>query len=203
MFALVDGNNFYASCERVFNPSYNGIPIVVLSNNDGCVFARSNDAKALGIPMAAPAFEYDEIFNNNNIIVNSSNYALYGDMSNRMANILRQFTPDIEVYSIDESFLQFKGFELFDLNQIGIEMRSRILKWIGIPTSIGLAETKALAKISNKIAKKFPAQTKSINTIVSEEKRIKALKWTKSIDVWGIGLRISKKQTANGVHNAI
>lgn len=202
MFALVDGNNFYASCERVFNPSYNGLPVVVLSNNDGCVIARSNEAKAIGIPMGAPAFQFDELYKKHNVVVKSSNYALYGDMSNRMANILKQFTPDIEVYSIDESFLQFNGFELHDLNQIGLDMRYRVLKWIGIPTSIGLAETKALSKIANKIAKKFPEQTKSVYCIDTDEKRIKALKWTKIEDVWGIGRRIAKRLQSIGVTNA-
>jgi DNA polymerase V len=202
MFALVDGNNFYASCERVFNPAYNGKPLVVLSNNDGCVIARSNEAKALGIPMGAPAFEYREIFEKNKVIIKSSNYALYGDMSNRMMNILRQFTPDVEIYSIDESFLEFRGFELFDLNQTGLEMHRRILQWIGIPSSIGLAETKTLAKIANKIAKKFPQKTNSVYAIDSEEKRIKALKWIKIGDVWGIGRKISQKLRAIGVKNA-
>lgn len=202
MFALVDGNNFYASCERVFHPAYNGRPVVVLSNNDGCVIARSNEAKAIGIPMGAPAFELKELFQKHNVIVKSSNYALYGDMSNRMANILRQFTPDIEIYSIDESFLKFAGFELFDLNKIGLEMRARVLKWIGIPVSIGLAETKALAKIANKIAKKFPEKTNSVYTIDTDDKRIKALKWTKIEDVWGIGRRISRKLKIINVNNA-
>lgn len=202
MFALVDGNNFYASCERVFNPAYNGKPIVVLSNNDGCVIARSNEAKALGIKMGAPAFMFDEVYKKHGVIVKSSNYALYGDMSNRMANILKQFTPDVEVYSIDESFLQFQGFELHDLNQIGLEMRQRVYKWIGIPVSIGLAPTKALAKVANKIAKKYHERTNSVYSIDTEEKRIKALKWTKIEDVWGIGRRISKKLQAIGINNA-
>lgn len=202
MFALIDGNNFYASCERVFNPSYNNKPIVILSNNDGCVIARSNEAKALGIKMGAPAFMFDSIYKEHGVIVKSSNYALYGDMSNRMANILKQFTPDVEVYSIDESFLQFHGFDLFNLSAIGLEMRERVQKWIGIPTSIGIAPTKALAKVANKIAKKYPEQTQSVYTIDTEEKRVKALKWTKIDDVWGIGRRISKKLQAIGVNNA-
>ncbi|MFA5620823.1 MAG: Y-family DNA polymerase [Weeksellaceae bacterium] len=202
MFALVDGNNFYASCERVFNPALNNKPVVVLSNNDGCVIARSNEAKQLGIPMGAPAFEYQKLFDENKVVVKSSNYALYGDMSNRMVNILRQFTPDLEVYSIDESFLQFKGFESFDLNSLGLEMHTRVLKWIGIPTSIGLAETKALAKIANKIAKKFPNQTHSVYSIDTEERRVKALKWTKIEDVWGIGRQISRKLQSIGIKNA-
>lgn len=202
MFALVDGNNFYASCERVFNPALNGKPIVVLSNNDGCVVARSNEAKELGIPMGAPAFEYKNLFQKHQVVVKSSNYNLYGDMSNRMANILQQFSPEVEIYSIDESFLKFSGFDLFDLNKIGLEMRYRVLKWIGIPTSIGLAETKTLAKVANRIAKKYPSQTNSVYTIDSDEKRIKALKWLPIEDVWGIGRQISKKLKSIGVSTA-
>ena len=115
MFALVDCNNFYASCERVFNPTLNSKPVVVLSNNDGCVIARSNEAKNLGIPMGAPAFEYKRLFKKHNVNVYSSNYALYGDMSARVMNLLAEFTPDIEIYSIDEAFLKFNGFKLFNL----------------------------------------------------------------------------------------
>ena len=116
MFALVDCNNFYASCQRVFEPHLRNKPIVILSNNDGCVIARSNEAKALGIPMGAPAFEYKKVFEENNVFVYSSNYALYGDMSSRVMNILATYSPDIEVYSIDEAFLKFRWFELFNLN---------------------------------------------------------------------------------------
>src|SRR5690554_1299895 len=159
MYALVDCNNFYASCERVFKPQLRNVPIVVLSNNDGCVIARSNEAKALGIPMGAPAFEYKKLFEQNNVHVFSSNYALYGDMSSRVMNMLADFTPDIEIYSIDEAFLYFNGFNLFDLQQIGEEMRYKITKGTGIPISIGFAPTKALAKVANRIAKKFPEKT--------------------------------------------
>src|SRR5690606_8559256 len=155
MFALIDCNNFYASCERVFNPSLNGKPVVVLSNNDGCVIARSNEAKALGIPMGAPAFEYKKIFEQHNITVFSSNYALYVDMSSRVMNLLAEFTPDIEIYSIDEAFLQFKGFDHFDLKKIGFQIKKRVTQGTGIPISIGFAPSKALAKVANKIAKKF------------------------------------------------
>lgn len=202
MFALVDGNNFYASCERVFNPALNNKPVVVLSNNDGCVIARSNEAKELGIPMGAAAFELKSFFQQHAVVVKSSNYSLYGDMSRRMVNILSQFTPDIEIYSIDESFLQFKGFERFNLNEIGREMHKRVLKWIGIPTSIGLAETKTLAKVANRIAKKYAHETQSVYAIDTEEKRVKALKWLKIEDVWGIGRQFSKKLKAIGVHTA-
>src|SRR5690606_3886694 len=185
MFALVDCNNFYASCERVFNPSLNGKPVVVLSNNDGCVIARSNEAKALGIPMGAPAFEFKKAFEDNNINVFSSNYALYGDMSSRVMNLLSEFTPEIEIYSIDEAFLKFNGFEYFNLQDIGNQMRNRVTKGTGIPISIGFAPTKALAKLANRIAKKFAEKTNGVYIIDSEEKRLKALKWLQIGDVWG------------------
>lgn len=202
MFALVDCNNFYASCQRVFEPHLIGKPIVVLSNNDGCVIARSNEAKALGIPMGAPAFEFKKTFEDNNVFVYSSNYALYGDMSSRVMNLLREFTPEIEIYSIDEAFLKFKGFELFDLQEIGNKMRYRVTKGTGIPVSIGFAPTKALAKVANKIAKKYPERTKNVYCIDTEEKRLKALKWTKIEDVWGIGRKHAKRLQAIKVTNA-
>ena len=133
MFALVDCNNFYASCERVFNPKLIDKPIVILSNNDGCVISRSNEAKALGIPMGAPAFKYDLVFKKNKVYVFSTNFPLYGDMSSRVMNILSNYTPNIEIYSIDEAFLEFKGFNNYDLEQYGKDIRKKILKWIGIP----------------------------------------------------------------------
>jgi DNA polymerase V len=202
MFALVDCNNFYASCQRVFEPHLRNKPVVILSNNDGCVIARSNEAKALGIPMGAPAFEYKTVFEANNVYVYSSNYALYGDMSARVMNILSTYSPDIEIYSIDEAFLKFKGFELFDLQEIGLNMQKTVTKGTGIPISVGIAATKALAKVANKIAKKFPEKTKSVYTIDTEEKRIKALKWTKIEDVWGIGRKFARKLQAIQVLNA-
>lgn len=202
MFALVDCNNFYASCERVFNPSLNGRPVVVLSNNDGCAIARSNEAKALGIPMGAPAFEYAKLFDRHNVHVFSSNYALYGDMSSRVMNLLSEFTPEVEIYSIDEAFLKFVGFELYDLNTIGLDMKHRVTKGTGIPISIGFAPSKALAKVANRIAKKFPERTNSVYVMDSEEKRIKALKWLPIEDVWGIGRRHAKRLKALNIHNA-
>jgi DNA polymerase V len=202
MFALVDCNNFYASCQRVFEPHLIGKPVVILSNNDGCVIARSNEAKALGIPMGAPAFEFKHIFIANNIFVYSSNYALYGDMSSRVMNILSTFSPEIEVYSIDEAFLNFKGFENYDLNEYGITIQKTVTKGTGIPISVGFASTKALAKVANKVAKKFPDKTKSVYVIDTEEKRIKALKWTKIEDVWGIGRQHAKRLQAKNILNA-
>lgn len=202
MYALVDCNNFYASCERVFRPELNGKPIVVLSNNDGCVIARSNEAKEFGIPMAAPAFKYKEIIAKNNIYVFSSNYALYGDLSKRVMNTLMKFSPEIEIYSIDEAFLKFDGFQLFDLQKYGEEIRKTVLKNTGIPISVGFAKTKALSKVANKIAKKFPERTNSVYIIDNEEKRIKALKWLKVEDVWGIGRQYSKKLQKLGINTA-
>ena len=193
MFALIDCNNFYASCERVFNPSLNGKPVVVLSNNDGCVIARSNEAKALGVPMGAPAFKFKDLMESGEVHVFSSNFALYGDMSNRVMTILGSFCPNMEIYSIDEAFLDFSGFELHDLEAIGFEMRKRVLQWTGIPVSVGFAPTKALAKVANRIAKKFTERTGGVYKIETEEQRIKALKWLKIEDVWGIGRRHARR----------
>lgn len=202
MYALIDCNNFYASCERVFNPSLNGKPVVVLSNNDGCVIARSNEAKALGIPMGAPAFEYKKTFEKYNINVFSSNYALYGDMSSRVMNLLSEFTPEVEIYSIDEAFLKFIGFDFFNFQEIGLQMKRRVTKGTGIPISIGFAPTKALSKVANRIAKKFSERTNGIYVIDSEEKRIKALKWLSIEDVWGIGRKHAKRLKALQIYNA-
>jgi len=202
MYALVDCNNFYASCERVFQPQLNGKPIVILSNNDGCIISRSDEAKALGIPMGAPEFKIRDELKQKNITVFSSNYALYGDLSNRVMAILGQFTPHVEVYSIDEAFLNFDGMTIPDYHQYGLEMKKRTLKWLSIPVSVGFAPTKALAKVANKIARKFPIQTLGSYVIDTEEKRIKGLKWTKIEDVWGIGYRLTKKMKAKNIHTA-
>ena len=193
MFALIDCNNFYASCERVFNPSLNGKPVVVLSNNDGCVIARSNEAKEVGIPMGAPAFKIKDLVERNGVAVFSSNFALYGDMSHRVMSVLAGFSPKMEIYSIDEAFLDFSGFELHDLEAIGREMRRRVLQWTGIPVSVGFAPTKALAKAANRIAKKFTERTGGVYKIETEEQRLKALKWLKIEDVWGIGRRHARR----------
>lgn len=202
MFALVDCNNFYASCERVFRPDLNGKPVVVLSNNDGCVIARSNEAKAFGIPMGAPAFEYETVFEKNNFSVFSANFALYGDMSQRVMSILSEYTPDIEIYSIDEAFLQLKGFEKFDLQAYGKEMSRRVFKWTGIPVSIGIAPTKSLAKVANRIAKKFAEKTGGVYLIDNDAARIKALKWLPVEDVWGIGRQHAKRLKAKNINTA-
>lgn len=203
MFALIDCNNFYASCERVFRPDLNGKPVVVLSNNDGCVIARSNEAKDVGIPMGAPAFRYDKIFKQHNVQVFSANFALYGDMSNRVMEILSDYSPEMEIYSIDECFLKLNGFDkFFNLQNYGEEMRYKVTKWTGIPISVGIAPTKALSKLANRIAKKFPDKTKNVYIINSEESRIKALKWLRIEDVWGIGRQHTKRLKAQNVFTA-
>ena len=202
MFSLIDCNNFYASCERVFNPSLNSKPIVVLSNNDGCVIARTNEAKKLGIPMGAPAFQYQSVFRRHGIKVFSANFHLYGDMSRRVMNILSTYSPTTEIYSIDECFLSLQGMNI-DLHQYGVQMTKQVAKWTGIPISVGTAPTKSLAKVANRIAKKFPEITKSSYVIDSEEKRIKALKWLPIEDVWGIGRQNAKKLYAKGIKKAI
>ena len=185
-----------------FCPDLIGKPIVVLSNNDGCVIARSNEAKALGIPMGAPAFENEELFKKHNVHVYSANFALYGDMSQRVMSILSEYSPEVEIYSIDEAFLDLDGFDYFNLQDYGQEMQRRVTKWTGIPVSVGIAPTKALAKVANRIAKKYPSETKSVYIIDNEEKRIKALKWLKIEDVWGIGRQHTKRLNAINVNNA-
>lgn len=202
MFALVDCNNFYASCERVFRPDLNGKPVVILSNNDGCIVARSNEAKAMGIPMGAPLFKYKKICQQRGIHIFSSNYTLYGDMSARVMNILSSYTPEIEIYSIDEAFLKLEGFAYENLNDYGINMKRQVGKWTGIPISVGIAPTKALAKIANRVAKKFPERTGGVYSMETEEQRIKALKWVKIGDVWGIGRRHAKRLQKMGVFTA-
>jgi DNA polymerase V len=203
MFALVDCNNFYASCERVFQPQWEGKPVVILSNNDGCVIARSNEAKALGIPMGAPAFQYQQEFKKHGVKVFSSNYPLYGDMSSRVMKILERYTPEVEVYSIDEAFLRFKGFDYKDLLSEAQKLRQQVHQWTGIPVSVGIAPSKALAKIANRIAKKFAQRTNGVYLIDSEEKRLKALQWTTIGDVWGIGRQHRKRLEAMGIRTAL
>ena len=202
MYALVDCNNFYASCERVFQPQYVGKPIVILSNNDGCIISRSYEAKDLGIQMGAPEFKVRNELREKNVKVFSSNYALYGDLSNRVMKILEGFTPNIEVYSIDESFMNFDGMNIEDYHKYGIQIKTRINKWLSIPVCIGFAPSKALSKVANKIAKKYQERTQGIYVIDTEEKRIKALKWTKIEDVWGIGFRLTKKMQARNILTA-
>lgn len=203
MYALVDCNNFYASCHRIFEPKLLNKPIVVLSNNDGCVISRSQEAKDIGIPMGAPAHQYQKIFDKNRVEVFSSNYQLYADMSNRVMKILSTYSPDQEIYSIDECFLKFEGFERYDLTNYGQEIKTKILQCTKLPVCVGIAPTKALAKLANHIAKKFPQFHQGVYTIKTEEQIYKALKWADIEEVWGIGRRFSKRLRMIGVHKAL
>lgn len=201
MYGLIDCNNFYASCERVFNPSLNGKPMVVLSNNDGCVIARSAEAKALGVPMAEPAYKLKELIEKNQIHVFSSNYVLYGDMSQRVMNTIASFVPEMEIYSIDEAFLLFDGFKNIDLKELGDKIVRTTIRNTGIHVSLGIAPTKTLAKVANKFAKKYKAY-KGVCIIDSDEKKEKALKLTEIGDVWGIGRQYSKKLQYYSINTA-
>jgi DNA polymerase V len=202
MYALVDCNNFYVSCERVFQPQWAGKPVVVLSNNDGCIISRSDEAKALGVPMAAPEFKIRDLIKEHDIKVFSSNYPLYGDLSKRVMGIMETFTPNVEVYSIDEAFLDFSGMDIPDFKDYGLQIRHRTRQWLSMPVCVGIAPTKVLAKAANRIARKYPDQTKGVHVIDSDEKRIKALKWLKVEDVWGVGYRTVKKLKARNVFTA-
>lgn len=202
MFALVDCNNFYASCERVFQPNLNGKPIVILSNNDGCVIARSNEAKKLGIKMGALAHTNEEFFKKNNVHVFSSNYALYGDMSARVMKILSEAAPEIEIYSIDEAFLNFGNAPFVDYDVFGKELREKILRATGLPVSIGFAESKVLSKLANRIAKKYDIRTGNVYAIDSIYKHNKALQWLPVEDIWGIGRQLAIRLKTIGVLNA-
>lgn len=200
MIALVDCNNFYASCERLFRPELNNKPIIVLSNNDGCVIARSNEAKSLGIAMGAPAHELVKVIKEHNVHVFSSNYSLYGDLSSMVMNILARFAPEIEIYSIDEAFLNFDGVTT-TLDQIGREIRETVLKLTGIPVSVGFAETKTLAKAANRIAKKFP-QLNNVFIIQTPEQREKVLRWLPVEDIWGVGRQYAKTMEYHSIKRA-
>jgi len=202
MFALIDCNNFYVSCERVFNPKLIDRPVVVLSNNDGCIISRSDEVKQLGIPMGAPVFKYRSILDKNNVEILSSNYPLYADMSYRVMSILNKFVLDIEFYSIDEAFFSFHGFEHYDTYNYALKIRQTILKWTGIPTSIGIAPTKTLSKIANKIARKYPIETDDVYIINDEFKRIQCLKKFSLKDIWGIGRRLSLRLEKTGCTSA-
>lgn len=199
MFGLVDCNNFYASCERVFNPSLNGKPIVVLSNNDGCVIARSNEAKVLGIKMGVPAYQIKDLVKKHDVAVFSSNYVLYGDMSGRVMSMLAELAPEIEIYSIDEAFLNLEGIQ--DLQTLGSKIVRQVTRGTGIPVSAGIASTKTLAKVANKFAKKYPAYNR-LCIIDTEEKREKALKLFEIGDIWGIGRRQATKLEKQGIKTA-
>jgi DNA polymerase V len=191
MFALVDCNNFYVSCERLFRPELHGRPVVVLSNNDGCAVSRSNEAKALGIKMGQPFHELRDLVAREGLIACSSNYALYADLSGRVMRTLRTMAPRIEVYSIDEAFLDLQGMQ-GDLEQLGREMRARVLREVGIPVGVGIAPTKTLAKLANWGAKKWPA-TGGVVDLRDPARQRRLLALAEVGEVWGIGRRISAR----------
>ena len=199
MYGLVDCNNFYVSCERVFNPSLRGKPVVVLSNNDGCIIARSNEAKALGIPMGAPLHLYKTLIKQNKIFTYSSNYTLYGDMSSRVMSVLNYFIPNIEIYSIDEAFLNLKNFNIQSLQDEMFKIRERIYQWTGIPVSIGIGPTKTLAKLANKIAKKNSSNGVYILTVSTQLTHI--LSDMKLEDIWGVSKGWGNRLRSIGINN--
>lgn len=201
VIALVDCNNFYASCERLFRPKLSNKPIIVLSNNDGCVVARSNEAKALSIPMGAPYFKVKDIVKAHQIAVFSSNYALYGDLSNRVMTLLQQYSPRSEIYSIDEAFLDFSGFSRWNLNEYAREIQRKVCKWTGIPLSIGIAQTKTLAKVANMLAKKDPLAKGVID--LTKRSDLKNLLGSIPVQkIWGIGKQTTKKLNQIGIWTA-
>jgi len=202
MFALVDCNNFYVSCERVFNPALNGRPAVVLSNNDGCFISRSNEAKALGLPMGGPAFKFRKTIEEHSVALYSANFALYGDMSSRVMNTLAAFAPSMEVYSIDEAFLDMTGFERIGLEAYARSISRAVRRDTGIPVSIGLAPTKTLAKLANRMAKKNP-QFEGVCILPDCEVARKAMASMEVGDVWGIGRRHTEFLNRNGVKTAL
>lgn len=192
----MDGNNFYVSCERVFDPTLENRPVVVLSNNDGCIVARSNEAKDLGLKMGEPYFQVKPLLEQHGVRAFSSNYALYGDMSSRMMDILSTFTDEIEIYSVDECFLGLKGFENWDLLDYGRNIRQTVLDYIGIPTCVGMAPTKTLSKLANHLAKKQARKDRTACGVLlldTETKWREALKQVAVEDVWGIGRQYAQK----------
>ena len=197
--ALVDCNNFYVSCERVFRPDLRNVPVVVLSNNDGCAVSRSNEAKALGIKMGQPWFECKELAEEHGILALSSNYALYADMSNRVMSILGSFSPRQEVYSIDESFLDLTGMP--KLRELSYEIRERVITWTEIPVCVGIGPTKTLAKLANFVAKKHPRSKGVFNyNDLSDAQQAKLLSQIEVGEVWGVGRKISARLAEHGIH---
>jgi DNA polymerase V len=210
MYALVDGNNFYVSCERAFRPSLVGKPVVVLSNNDGCAIARSNEAKALGIAMGAPWFKIQHMAESSDLVALSANFALYGDLSDRMMSLAAGLGPKQEIYSIDESFIELDGVR-GNLTERAFKIRARILQWVGIPCCVGIAPTKTLAKLANHVAKNaerkpgsYPAHLAQVCNFaaMTAPERKAVLEATAVNEIWGVGRRISAQLNAGGITTA-
>lgn len=202
IIALVDCNSFYCSCERVFNPSLNNKPVVVLSNNDGCVIARTDEAKALGIAMGIPVFKIRELIKKHKVHVFSSNFTLYGDFSARVMQTLNEFSPELEVYSIDEAFLSFKSMTEKQAIELSHEIVQRVYKYTGIPISVGLGSTKVLAKAANRIAKKYKVQTKGVHSLLQPEKKRQSLINFPVEDIWGVGRKSAAKLNSYNIKTA-
>lgn len=202
MYALVDCNNFFVSCERVFRPQLEGKAVVVLSNNDGCVVSRSNESKAMGIRMCTPFYQIRHLVERGELVACSSNYTLYGDLSSRVMSILADTVPGIEIYSIDEAFLVLDGISPESVPGLCRDLIRKVRKWVGIPVSIGVAPTKTLAKIASHFAKTYRGY-KGLCMMETEEKRLKALSMTPIRDVWGIGRRLSARMESYGIRTAL
>lgn len=203
MFALVDVNSFYASCEKVFRPDLVGKPVIVLSNNDGCVIARSAEAKKLGVKMGELYYERRSYYQQNNINIFSSNYALYADMSNRVMSLLSMYAPRLEIYSIDEAFLDFTGMtHTFNLEEYGREIQSTILQRTHLPVGVGIGPSKTLAKIANHAAKTWK-KTGGVVELSDRSRQRKLLSLIPIEEVWGIGRRISAKLRVMGIYTAL
>jgi len=202
MYALVDCNNFYCSCERAFNPKLENRPVIVLSNNDGCAISRSEEAKALGIAMASPAFMMEDLLKKNNVAVFSSNYTLYGDMSDRVMKTIGSFVPRMEIYSIDEAFLDLNDMESVDLVQLAIKIRSTVKQNTGIPVSIGIAPTKTLAKMANRYAKK-KRKDAGVFWAANDDLIKEMLEHTEVGEIWGIGHQYALFLKRHGIHTAL
>ena len=185
--ALIDCNSFYVSCERLFNPKIQNVPVVVLSNNDGCVISRSIEAKKIGIKMGEPYFKIKDLVKKKNVQAFSSNYALYGDLSRRVMKVLKGFSDKIEIYSIDEAFLDLSNIKDDQIEEYGKNIRDRVLKWTGIPTSVGISSTKTLSKVANHIAKKNKSGVVFLKDNIDNK-----LKDFDIADVWGVGRQLSK-----------
>ncbi|MCD8339238.1 MAG: Y-family DNA polymerase [Burkholderiales bacterium] len=206
VYALVDGNSFFASCERVFRPDLRYRPIIVLSNNDGCVVARSKEAKKLGIKMGQPFFQIEEFCIQNKVSVFSSNYELYGDLSGRMMTAIASLSAGLEVYSIDEAFANFSGLQEAGVNltNLGFQIKNRVMQWVGIPTCVGIAPTKTLAKYCNHLAKKYPGLKGVCNWLpLNSNQRKKALACQPISEVWGVGRRYEKRLNALGIETVL
>ncbi len=199
--AIVDANEFYVSCERVFDARLRGRPVVVLSNNDGCIISRSKEAKALGIGMGVPLFKVRDVVEENGVAVFSSNYALYGDLSLRLADAFQEFTPDVEVYSIDEAFLGLDARPGQSFKDYGLEIRSKVYKWTGVPCSMGISQTKTLAKVAQRFTKRH-AETQGVLDLTDLSDQVAVLEETRVGDVWGVGPAYAKMLKRAGVDTA-